>query len=316
MNKELINILEEFRHIAEILGQPYREKAYRKAIASIGRLDYKINENKLPNLKESKISGVGKGILEKIVEFIKTGRVLDLENLRADKTVKAYEIFSKILGVGPSTIDEFIKAGIFDLQGLRKAVANGTIELNNMQKIGLMYYNDLNERIPRQEVTSLCDVLYKMLNRLMPGIFFEISGSYRRGAQTSGDIDILLTHEVYAADLLIDFANIIKNDPSLVAVISMGRQRLTFLYKNPKVRQIDLLWIEPRQFPYASLYFCGNGNFNEYMRGLAKKKGYRLNQMGLFKITNKGQKLMKVKTEKEIFDILGMQYIEPKGREF
>jgi DNA polymerase/3'-5' exonuclease PolX len=318
MNKELLVVLEELRKIADIQGEVYKEKAYRKAILGIKNINYVITGQRLPDLKENKIPGIGQGILSKIVEFIKTGKIKELDKLRTDKRVKAYNIFSNIIGVGPATIEDWLSMKVYNLTDLRKAISSGKISLNHMQKLGLKYYSDLTERIPRAEVTSIGESVRRILDSIKPGIKFEISGSYRRGAATSGDIDIILTHDKYDNTLLTAFRNGVAHNEDYIDTTSSGEQRLTFLWRSRvsgKIRQVDLVWIPPHQFAPSILYFTGSWEFNEKMRGIAKAKGYRLNQMGLFKIKPDGTlELIHAKTEKDIFDILGMKYLRPEER--
>lgn len=318
MNTELINTLEEMRRISEIRGEVYREKAYRKAISSIKRLTYKISKDHLPDLRDNKIPGVGEGILSKIVEFITKGRIAELEKLKKSKEVQAHKILGGILGIGPAAVEDLISKKIYTLAQLRKAIATGKVQLNHMQKLGLAYYRDLNERIPRAEVTALGEFVRRTLVGIKPGIRFEISGSYRRGAQTSGDIDIIITHENYDGEFLTKFRNAIAHDQNFIDTISSGEQRLTFLYRAPesgKVRQIDLLWIPMEQYWPAVFYFTGSGNWNEYTRGIAKKKGLRLNQMGLFRVKSNGDlEPIPVRTEHDIFAALEIPYRSPEER--
>ena len=139
-----------------------------------------------------------------------------------------------------------------------------------------------------------------------------IAGSYRRGASTSGDIDIIATSTEYEETLLKNVSLELENDPDFVAVMSSGSERLTFLYKYGMVRQVDILYLPKSEFYPGVLYFTGDWSFNEEMRRYARKKGYRLNQRGLYQL--KPPKLIKVNSEKEIFDILGLSYVEPPAR--
>lgn len=312
MNKELVDILEELRDIYEIEGDVYRENAYKKAIINIKKIDHQI-------LTAPPWPIVGTRIANKITEFINTGRIAELAKLRNNKRVKAFRVFTAILGVGPATVQEWIRMRIYDIASLRRAIGTGKITLNHMQKLGLKYYSDLNNRMPRAEVEAIGEIMRRQLEQIRPGITFEISGSYRRGRADCGDIDILLTHNNWNKDLLAEFREQIAIDRNFIDIVGAGEQRLTLLYRGPtsnKVRQIDLLWLPRGQFIPALLYFTGSGDFNEKMRGIAKRKGYRLNQKGLFKIEGGQIKLpgIVLKTEREIFDILEMPYVEPNLR--
>lgn len=317
-NEELIKELTTIQEIAGITGSVYREKAYRKAISEIKRLKFDITRENIGEVAKMKIPGIGKGIMSKIIEFIESGRIAEIDEMKKSREYTAYVEFSKITGVGPATINEWIKKHIYNLRDLRNAIAQGKVVLNNMQKYGLRYYDDLNERIPRTEVTTLGDYIKRILIQIDPKVMFVIAGSYRRGAETSGDIDILVSNkEQFHDDLLSELVQVLRNDRNFIDTLSEGMERVTFLYKSPisgKTRQIDILNIRYGSYYAAMLYFTGDFSFNEAMRGYAKARGYRLNQQGLFRYVGKALTLVPTHSEKEIFDILGLKYVEPSAR--
>lgn len=317
MNREIVELLNEFSEIMEIEGELYRSRAYKRASDSIKKLQYDIRIRP-PDLRENKIPAIGAGIIDKLNEYIRTGKIRELEKLRQSRSVRAFREFSGILGVGPVTIRDWIAMRIYNLPALRRAVARGRVVLNNTQKLGLKYYVDLNQRIPRHEVETLGKTIQSVLNFILPGVVFEISGSYRRGRSDSGDIDIIITHRNWQRDLLQRFRKTISQYSQFIDVISAGEQRLTFLYLSDisgRARQIDLLWIPPENYWASVCYFTGSGNFNEYLRGVAKKRGYRLNQMGLYRIHGRELTIVPVKNEREIFDILEVPYRAPEERD-
>ena len=320
INADLIKLLEELREISEIEGETYREKAYRRAATAVRRLGRRIDADFMPDTRKNKIAGIGAGIAAKIAEYVRTGRIAELDALRASPTVRSYRTLGGIVGVGPATLRQWTSIGISDLASLRRAVAHGAVELTHAQKLGLKYYTDLNTQIPRAEVAELGAVIHGRLAAICHGIRFEISGSYRRGRATSGDIDIIMTSDNWQRDLLARFrAAAAADDPAYVDTLSAGEQRLTFLYRGPasgRVRQIDLLWIPPAQFVPAVLYFTGSGSFNEYMRGVAKRRGYRLNQTGLYRVGPRGAlAAVPVSSERDIFAALEIPYRTPEQRD-
>lgn len=313
MNRDLIFALDELRQIYDLIGDVYREKAYRNAIATIKKLDYTITCDRLPPMGR----GIGRGILDKITEFVCQGKITELDKLRQNKIVKASRELSGIIGVGPATVKEWVSKKILSLADLRRAVAKGKVKLTHAQQLGLKYYADLNTRIPRAEVAALGEMVRQRLAQCGPtGLRFEISGSYRRGADTSGDIDIIITTERHDPALLSNFAAALESDPNFVDITSQGEQRITFLYKSPaKVRQIDVLYIAPESYWAAVCYFTGSGAFNTYLRGQAKKRNLRLNQNGLYRIGALGKlELIPVSSEQEIFEHIGVRWIPPTER--
>jgi DNA polymerase/3'-5' exonuclease PolX len=319
MNQRIIDIFEQLRKIYDVLGEVYKEKAYRTAITSIKKLNYEITKDRLPDTKDNKIAGVGVGLINKITEIVNHGRAAELDELRADPKVRAFETFSNTIGFGPAFIRHLVSKKIYDHVTLRRALAKRKIELTNAQKLGVMYYDDLIKRIPRAEVEKLGNYFINLVRREDPAAIAQIVGSYRRELSTSGDVDIIC---VAKTDVDNSEKNL-YNDPCYINTISRGPQRVTFLYCSKygdtlTARQIDILWVPPESYAAALLYFTGSANFNQMMRAVAQKMGYRLNQIGLYKVHNGNAQnklqLIPTKTERDIFAELSMTYVEPRDR--
>lgn len=303
-NTEIIAMLNRLAQIADLRGDVRRESAYKNAIVGIRGLNWSIQDR--ARLTREKIPGVGAGILKKLLEYCDTGGIAELVTLEESAEIRAYKILSKIAGAGPKTVADWVRAGITDLPSLRIAVAGG-LELTTVQKYGLLYYTDLNSRIPRADVAAIGGIVIREIDRLFHGAICEIVGSYRRGAADSGDIDIISC----GGFLLKSLEEVISADPAYVATFSSGAERLTFIYRyNGAVRQIDVLKLSPIQYWSGILYFTGSYEFNTAMRGYAKSKGFLLNQRGLFR----DGVLIATASEQEVFAALGLRYIPPPER--
>lgn len=314
-NSKIISMLKEFHDIYEILGDTYRARAYNNAILEI---------RKLPLIgvgDQIRVKHIGKGISQKIQEYLTTGSVSELTKLKNSPLIRTYDTLGKIAGVGKQTIASWIKLGINDLASLRKAISNGQVTLTSMQHLGLRYYSDLNERIPRDEVSNIASYIKRRAVKCNVDKF-TIAGSYRRGMSSSGDIDILMTSEGgddrgrdnndnSVLECVLDKLRI---EPNFIGVLSQGKEKLSFLMYGPsnKARQVDLLYVTSESYIPALLYFTGSFEFNEYIRGVAKSAGYKLNQKGLYYISSSRQ--VDISSEKDIFKILGVEYIKPKMR--
>lgn len=312
MNEEIIIIISRLAKISDLRGEIHRARAYTGAILGLKSLQWSIKDD-LERLKRDHIQGVGKGIKNKLIEYVTTGKVAELLELENSKIVRAYAELSQIAGAGPKTVAEWIRNNIFSIADLRRALSTGSVELTAVQKYGLTYYNDLGQRIPRDEVQTLGNLVIERVKDLDPKAQCEITGSFRRGTLDSGDIDIITTGVYSLADLIDAYGK----DPNFIATFMLGSERTTFIYKSPisgKVRQIDVLLLQASQYWPGILYFTGSWEFNAAMRGYAKSKGYLLNQRGLFKIRGKTENLIKVGSEREIFDILSIKYVEPSER--
>lgn len=302
MTNCLINALSELAKIYAIMGQEYKSRAYHKAILE---------------LKNARMDSISPAIRDKISEYNNSGRIAELEKLKKDTKIRAYMELSRILGVGPATIEKWWDLKIRSIANLRAAVAKKKVALNKMQKYGLRYYDDLNTRIPRAEVASLGGYIKQTLIQINPNIIFEIAGSYRRGAESSGDIDIIVSDRGhFVQDLLESLVTELSHDPRYIDTLSKGLERVTFLYKYAdRVRQVDILNIPYPSYYAALVYFTGSYEFNTVMRGFAKTHGFRLNQNGLFKISAKGMTHVPIQSEQELFQLLGLEYVSPSARD-
>jgi len=300
-NEKYASILSQIAAIMNKKGEAFRAKAYQKAenaILSIG-----VNISSVKQLKEMSIQGVGKTIEDKLDEYMRTGTVRLIEENKLDPA----NIFADIYGIGPKKAQELVKLGITNMQMLE----NRKMEvLNDVQRIGLKYNADIQERIPRIEI----DMYKKLLNGRG-----EIVGSYRRGANTSGDIDIIFKTKKEYKELVEDW----KNRGVIVEVLSSGESKTLVIAKlvsnsSSLHRRIDFLYAAPEEYAFAILYFTGSKVFNTQMRQNALNKGYTFNEHGIYKLTENGIKGDKVDRifmeEKDIFDFLNLKYVEPTER--
>lgn len=310
MNEKLIKLLSRIRDLAEIKGEPFKRNAYARAISNIEKLDWEISKRNLDLIEQIKIAGIGKGIKKKLLEYANTGTIRELTELEEDPTVRAWGELNQIAGVGPATIKKWILMDVRTISDLKKEVARGRIKLNKMQMEGLKHYKDLAKKIPRDEVFSISNKIFQIIKKVHPDSIFITAGSYRRGKSFSGDIDIITTGK---KSFISELDAELRKQPEWISSLSMGNERLTFLWRGPSgvVRQIDILWLRRESFSAGVLYFTGSWEFNQAMRAHASKLGYRLNQRGLFK---KG-KLLAARSEREIFSALGLKYVSPEQRD-
>jgi DNA polymerase/3'-5' exonuclease PolX len=303
----LINELTTLKQAAEYTNDIYRARAYAAAISKLKRLSQTITL--------ADVTGIGRGIHARIAEYARTGHIT--EAIEARQVVAAYAELSAVKGAGPATVKSWIEAGIISVAQLRRAVGRGDVTLTTMQRYGLLYYSDLTQRIPRAEVAELGRYVRTRLLLLDPDIILEVAGSYRRGHSDSGDVDILISNRArYDDSLLHMLAASLADDPNYIVALINGKERLTFLYNsNGVVRQIDVLNIAYSTYYAALLYFTGSWEFNEAMRGRAKREGYKLNQRGLYRLTRGRLVLVPTASEEEIFRIIGLLYVNPQGRD-
>jgi DNA polymerase/3'-5' exonuclease PolX len=297
--KQILNLLLEFRNIYRSLNDTYRERAYQNAYYSILKID------KIPKTKKelSDIKNIGSGIANKIHEYIKTGDVKKLKTLK--KQQKYILNLTSVLGIGPSLAKKLIKKNIYNVSVLKKEFNKGNVKLTNAQQLGLKYYKELQERILRKDIDNFKDKIKKKTK-----ILFKMMGSYRRGSKTSGDIDILI-YDKKNVNRLNEFVEIISDNYELIGKLSKGKNKFSGLFRiNNKIRHIDVLYVPIESLYTAINYFTGSKEHNLRLREFAKQKGYKVSEYSL----TKNGKVIPVKSEKDLFDIIGMKYILPKNR--
>ena len=309
MNKELIDIMEELADIMMRQGEPFKSRAYKKASETI--MSYPDEITDVKQLKNQ--PGIGKTIMDKLEEFQKTGTLRVLERERKNPM----NLFTKIYGVGPKKAKQLIEQGITTIDQLKENEG----KLNDTQKIGLKYYEPLQQRIPRDEIVEFEKVFEKIFKEVTPkGSKFEIVGSYRREAKNSGDIDVIITNEENNIDSFNKFLDALIKDGIVIEVLTRGKTKSLTIgeIKNSIPRRIDFLYTPPTEYAFATLYFTGSKAFNTVMRQRALDMGYTLNEHGLsiMKSGKKGEKVdIEFPNEKSIFEFLGMKYKEQKQRE-
>ena len=320
-NEEFIELMEKLNNIMLKQGEPFRARAYQKAQETI--MSYP--EDIITTSQLQGKPGIGSTIMDKLDEYVKTGTLRVLER---EKT-NPINILGDIYGVGPKKSKELVDAGITTIDELRTRQDE---LLNDVQKVGLKYYEQIQKRIPRSEIEEY-EKMFKAnfdkvihvntnVNTNIVDAKFEIVGSYRRGATESGDIDVIITGAtgaVYKA-----FIDQLLKAGIILEVLSRGSSKTLVIAKlkvpgqtNSVARRVDFLYAPPDEFAFAILYFTGSKIFNTVMRQYSLDKGYTFNEHGIYKLENKkkGEKVDKsFVTEKDIFDFLGLQFKTPMER--
>ena len=301
----------------------YRLKSITTAIKSIEK--YNKDKMKVSDLDElAKIKGIGEGTIRRIKEIIQTGKLKEIKITKDDKIyLKMIEELEDIQGIGRITAYKLFKEyKIKSIDELIEKVNLKEIEVSDNIKIGLKYVNKLDTKIPRSQIDKFKEYILNTLLEIDPKLFGTICGSYRRLKETSGDVDLIIVHTDYKhlndnlkknyIDIFI--THLIRNNiiiESLTKTDVKTKYMGIFKWKDSKPRRIDVRFIPYESYYSAILYFTGSKDFNTNMRLNAIAQNYTLNEYGLYDENNK---LIKVKSEKEIFDILGMEYITPDKR--
>ena len=311
----------------------FRLKAIKNVVSIFKKLDFKITSS--DDLKG--INGIGKRTLERVDEIIRTGHLAELDVVPVtDKqaVINSIQELETVIGIGKSTAKQLIlKYKIKSVDELKKAVSDGTFKASNTIKLGLKYYGIVQSNIPRAEITSTSKYLQKIASKIDKNLKIMVCGSYRRKRPTSGDIDLLLYHPSIITMDQINGSNM-NNSPQYLGMFVGDLERNKFILDSitnvdPKiiymgfsklgsnpVRRIDIKYIPYESLPTAMLHFTGPYELNRHMRKEAIKRGMILNEYGLFIEKPNGKKTrVRIESEKDVFEILGMNYLTPKQRD-
>lgn len=329
-NARTIQILEEMGRHYDQMQDHWRTLAYRRGVTTLKKQTTKISAAK----QAAALPFIGSRLADKIEEIVLTNRLRKLDNTKDDPLDRILRLFLGIYGAGLVQANKWIQAGHRTLADLQTRAV-----LTASQRIGIEHYADFNSRIPRHEVAAHGALVTKALKAINPKCEATVMGSYRRGAPNSGDIDMLLTcHGTSLSQLRsIVFETLV---PSLTASgflkVALATHRASSnidtsgskwhgascLPGSQTWRRLDLLLVPEEEMGAALIYFTGNDIFNRSMRLLARKKGMRLNQRGLYKDVKRGRRgerlnegtLVEGRSERRIFEVLGVPWREPHER--
>jgi DNA polymerase (family 10) len=314
INQELSEIFSLFADALEFKGEnPFKVNAYRKAARILKELSYDLEDFGKEH-PFTDIPGIGSGIAKKISEYIETGKI---EKYNQTVEIIPQGIFEmlKIPYLGPKTLKLlYSELGVSTLKELQKAIANGSaVRLPGMgekkiqritQAIGLFEATELGEkRFVIGEVYPVIEEIVREMKKVASHVM--PCGSYRRMNETVGDIDLLATSKT-PKKVIAHFVSL-----SCVAkVINMGKTKATVVLDEPKI-QADLRVVDPSSFGSCLQYFTGSKAHNVKLRSLARIKGLKISEYGVFK----AQRKIAGKTEESVYEAIGLDAIPPEMRE-
>jgi DNA polymerase (family X) len=320
-NKSIATVLYETADLLEIDGQDsFRIRSYRNAAQAIENLTDQIKDIIGEPRRVLAIPGIGKGMLINLQELLKEGKLSVQAELLKKYQPSMLQLL-KIQGLGPKTIALIWSAHhVSDVDGVEKLAREGKIrELPRMgekheQKLlkAIEDYRRISGRFlidaAEAEAQKLMDYLAKFpgIDRITP------AGSLRRGRETVGDLDILVTGAACCSEGERQKAvQYIAQYPPLMSIIAQGDNKISFRLRSDL--QVDVRLLPPESFGAAMQYFTGSKAHNVALRQRALKMGYTLNEYSLADV--KTEKPVAGSTEEEIYAKLKLDYIPPELRE-
>ncbi|KTG10472.1 DNA polymerase [Haloprofundus marisrubri] len=323
-NAEVADRFEEFAQFLEAQGVDYKPQTYRRAAENIRSHPRSVADlaGESQDAVEE-IDGVGDAISSKIVEYVETGEIEELEALRADLPVDMVALTS-VEGVGPKTVGDLYEAlGITTLDELETAAEAG--EIQEVKGFGAKTEQNILDNIPfaRQsqerellgDARPVADELLAYLRGDDSVESAEVAGSIRRWRDTIGDVDVLV-----ASDANESVVSTFTDWPNADSVIEAGESKASIRSNGIRV---DLRVVVPEEFGSALQYFTGSRDHNIQLRNVAIDRDLKINEYGIFDISevadpDAGQRVgdrVGGRTEAEIYEALDLPVIPPELRE-
>ncbi len=311
-NRELADLFNRMADILEFKSEnPFKINAYRKASRIIGDLAEDIEEiAEIGKLKD--VPGIGEGIAEKIVEYLKKGKVSKFEEVRKGISDELIAIMD-IPGMGPKTLSKIHKEkGIGNLSQLEKAVEDGSLiglpgigekKVENIKR-GIQLLKQSKGRMNLGIAFPIAKRIVEALREKAGSRKIEWAGSLRRMRENIGDIDILATGP-NKEKIIHTFTHL----PEVKEVLASGETKASVIVEGGI--QIDLRVVDEDSYGAALQYFTGSKDHNIHLRGISKAKGIKINEYGVFR----GEKKIGGKEEENVYRALGLDWIEPELRE-
>ena len=324
-NEQIAKTLEQLADLLEFTGSnPFRLRAYRNGARVIRDLPQSVASLIESESDLTKLEGIGKGVSEKCHELVESGRLSQMDEILETVPKTVLDLLN-VPGLGPKKAKTlYNELNIENLDMLKAAC-----EANQVQTLpkfgakteqtileGIAIAAASNERILWATADKLVARLREHMNGCKAIERLEFAGSYRRGKETVGDLDLLVDSADVATvmDHFNDFAEI-------SSVIARGETKMSVRLEDEF--QVDLRVVPAESFGAALQYFTGSKEHNVQVRGRAKKIGLRINEWGVFKTEVDGQAIEETdkqpsvagETEQDVYGSLGLPWFEPELRE-
>ncbi len=314
INPKIIQIFTEISEMLEVLGENvFRVRAYQRAAEVVRSLGEDLEEMHLRKDQSiEKLPGIGPDLHAKIVEIVETGNC-EMHARLLKKLGPGILNILRIRGIGPKKVKLFMEQlDIRNLDQLLAAGESGALAclpgMGEKSQAAILeaakQMTHLQERIPYKTALKRATDCVKFLETCESVEQVTFAGSLRRKRETIGDIDIVVTGKDWAAIM-----SYFLTYPKIKQILAAGETKSSIVTEDNM--QIDLRVVEAESFGAALFYFTGPKHFNIHVRTLALKRGWKINEYGLFD----GTKKIAGETEEEMFEALDLPYLSPAERE-
>ena len=315
-NIEIATAFEEMADLLELSGEnAFRIRAYRNGAKAIRDLGESVADLILAGKDLTTIDGIGSTLAEKSAVLVKTGSLPQLEKLRLEVPPTLRDIM-QVPGVGAKkAMRLFQELQVFDLASLRAACEAGLVAslkgFGDKTQQAILQNMQIAEKAAQRLMIDQADYLVERLRShmsLCPAVKrLDFAGSYRRGKETIGDLDLLVISQT--PDAVMDhFAKY----SAIQEIIARGETKMSVRVTDSF--QVDLRVVAEKSWGAALQYFTGSKEHNVHIRGLAKSKGMKINEYGVFD-ANDETKMLAGENEERIYQLVGMPWVPPELRE-
>lgn len=313
-NEDIADIFDELADLLEIQGaNPFRVRAYRNAARTVRGLGRELSEWVDEGRDLTELPSIGKDLAEKIEEIVHTGTTSALEEIHKSLPPTLEQLL-KVPGLGPKKVKALYRElGIQDLAELEQAARAG--RLRTLPGFGARTEAKILETIAsrrkkkrrflRATAMHYAEPLADYLRAVPEAREVVVAGSYRRGRETVGDLDILVTSAAPGETIMDHFTTY----DEVTEVVSRGTTRATVILRCGL--QVDLRVVEAGSFGAALHYFTGSKAHNIQIRRLGQHAGLKINEYGIFE----GERQIAGQTEESVFKAVGLPWIPPELRE-
>ena len=312
-NAEIAEMFDRMAALLEIQGaNPFRVRAYRNAARTVGGLPRRVADMLADGEDLSELPDIGKDLAGKIADIVDQGRFSALQDLEKEVPGGLVEL-TRLPGLGAKRVrilhDEL---GVSSAAELWRAAKSHRIQelrgfgAKTEQRIleALSRHAQEERRHKLSDVEQIADAYVDYLKAIAGVNEVIVAGSYRRRKETVGDLDILVTCNKGSPVM----RHFVEYD-EVETVVSQGAIRSTVLLRSGL--QVDLRVVDQASYGAALYYFTGSKAHNIAVRTMAIKKKLKVNEYGVFKSNRR----IAGRTEQEVFDAVGLRYIEPELRE-
>uniref|UniRef100_A0A0W0FVE5 DNA polymerase n=1 Tax=Moniliophthora roreri TaxID=221103 RepID=A0A0W0FVE5_MONRR len=340
-NQDLVNEFAVLYRHRDLEGWEIRALSYERTIAALKAYPRVITNENVDDV--AKLPFIGEKALFKVKEYLRIGHIPEARTILTSQRYQSLTAFTSIHGIGPATARKLYSMNLRTLEDLDAyydvhSPSTSTSTSKDFPllttQVALVLRNDLSQKIPREEVEAMRDIVMDELGKIKKGCVCTITGGYRRGKQESNDVDIVLTHpdldsgkgevkalaekllkRLYEQGLITHVTHLSSfRDPNKLRTSHRNSiEKALTVFRHGKSRRLDLIFAAPEAYWSTVVGWTGSKLFERDLRLWAKQEhGMKFDSEGITRLHDSKQFFPK--SEYEVFRFLGLEWIDPEWR--